>query len=149
MRYLAIDLGDRRTGVAVGDDATRLVTPMAVLEAPRGPALDTAIDAAILEHRPDALVIGLPINMDGTEGNRAKITRAFGSALADRTDLPIHYQDERLTSEAANQRLARSGRTHKQKKAVRDAIAAAEILTDFLTTNLGTNPGTSPATSDG
>ena len=132
MRYLALDLGDRRTGIAVGDDATRLVTPTSVLETPRGPALDDAVAAVITEHQPDALVIGLPLNMDGTEGDRAKISRVFGTALGARTGLPIHYQDERLTSDAADQRLARSGRTHKQKKAVRDALAAAVILSDFL-----------------
>ena len=142
MRYFAIDLGDRRTGVAVGDDATGLVTPAAVLEAPRGPALLDAVAAVIGEHRPDAIVIGLPLNMDGTEGDRAKISRVFGDALAGRTGLPVHYQDERLTSDAADRRLARSGRTHKQKKAVRDAIAAAEILGDFLAARAdGPTPG--------
>ncbi len=132
MRYLALDLGDRRTGVAVGDDATGLVTPTTVLEVPRGPARDDAVAGVVAEHRPDAIVVGLPLNMDGTEGDRAAISRAFGDALAARLGIRVHFQDERLTSEAANQRLAGSGRTHKQKKAVRDAIAAAEILADFL-----------------
>ena len=131
-RYLAIDLGDRRTGVAVGDDGTCLVTPLSVLEVPRGPALDEAIARVVDEHAPDAIVVGLPLHMDGTEGDRAKISRAFGEGLAARTGVPVHYQDERLTSDAAETRLAQSGRTHKQKKAVRDAIAAAVILADFL-----------------
>jgi putative Holliday junction resolvase len=132
MRYLAIDLGDKRTGLAVGDDESGLVTPLAVIELPCGERLIEAIQGQIYEHGPDAIVIGLPLNMDGTEGNRAKLVRAFGRDLAERTNLPIHYQDERLTSYAADQHMARSGRTHKQKKQRRDALAAAEILRDFF-----------------
>ena len=132
MRYLAIDLGDKRTGLAVGDDETGLATPAATLPVTLGPALVEAIVRMIRDHEVDTLVLGLPLNADGSEGPRAKRTRQFGVSLQDATDMPIHYQDERLTTYAANQRLARTGRTHKQKKAARDAIAAAEILQDFL-----------------
>lgn len=132
MRYLAIDLGDKRTGLAVGDRETGVVSPLTVLEIPKGPRLLQAIMKAIDEHRPSALVLGLPLNMDGSEGSRAKIVRTFGEELMKETGLAVHHQDERLTSYAANQTMARSGRTHKQKKAVRDALAAAEILRDYL-----------------
>ena len=115
-RYLAVDLGDKRTGIATGDDATTLVSPLTVLEIPRG----------------DALADALPLHMDGTEGDRVRVARAFGAALATRIDVAIHYQDERLTSHAADRQMAQSGRTHKQKKAIRDALAAAEILRDYL-----------------
>jgi putative Holliday junction resolvase len=86
----------------------------------------------IREHDADTLVLGLPLNADGSEGPRAKLTRQFGVLLQNATELPLHYQDERLTTYAADQRLAGTGRTHRQKKAARDAIAAAEILQDFL-----------------
>lgn len=132
MRYLAIDLGDRRTGLAGGDDETRLVQPLRVLETPFGDALREALLDAIARDGPDALVIGLPINMDGTEGDRAKRTRTFGDALGTACGLAVHYQDERLTSHAAEAHLDRSGRTHAQKRRLRDALAAAEILRDFL-----------------
>ncbi len=132
MRYLAIDLGDKRTGLAVGDDETALATPAATVPVARGPALIDAILRMIREHEVDALVLGLPLNADGSEGPRAKLTRRFGVSLQEATDVPMYYQDERLTTYAANQRLAGTGRTHKQKKAARDAIAAAEILQDFL-----------------
>lgn len=132
MRYLAIDLGDKRTGLAVGDDETGLVTPAASLPVAPGPALIDAIVRMIGEHDTDTLVLGLPLNMDGSEGPRAKRTRMFGVKLQDSTDVPIYYQDERLTSYAADKQMAGSGRTHKQKKAARDALAAAEILQDFL-----------------
>jgi len=132
MRYLAIDLGDKRTGLAAGDDQTGLVSPVAAIEIRRGHALIDAVLKQIHEQEPDAIVIGLPLNMDGTEGDRARIARAFGETLAQRCPLPIHYQDERLTSFAADERMAGTGRTHQQKKELRDALAAAEILRDFF-----------------
>lgn len=134
MRYLAIDLGDKRTGFAVGDDFTRMASPVGMAELPVGPRLIEAIAQVIREHEPGAIVIGLPLNMDGTEGDAAKRVRAFGEQLAATIGLPVHVQDERLTSYAADQRMAQTGRTHKQKKQIRDAIAAAEILRDFLDT---------------
>lgn len=138
MRYLAIDLGDKRTGLAVGDVETGFITPLEVIQRSRTSQhaeLLRAIHSAIDEHGPDGLVIGLPLNMDGTEGDRAKIVRDFAVDLVQSTGLTVHFQDERLTSFAAEKHLDRSGRTHKQKKHLRDALAAAEILRDFLASN--------------
>jgi putative Holliday junction resolvase len=70
--------------------------------------------------------------MDGTEGPAARSARDFARQIAERSGRPIHWQDERLTSDAAEDHLDGSGRTHKQKKQIRDALAAAEILRDFL-----------------
>ena len=137
MRYLAVDLGAKRTGIAAGDDVTRLVQPVEVLQVPRGPALMAALAKAVDRHGPDALVLGIPINMDGTEGAAAKDVRAFAAELAACTGLPVHLQDERLTSFEADARMAQSGRTHKQKKELRDALAAAAILEDWLDAKQG------------
>ena len=132
MRFLAIDLGDKRTGLALGDDITRLVSPVKVLDVPRGPLLLEALVKAVDEQRPDAVVIGLPINMDGTEGPAAKSTREFADQIRPLIKVAIHFQDERLTSYAAEQHLNQSGRTHNEKKQLRDALAACEVLKDFL-----------------
>jgi len=132
MRYLGIDLGDKRTGLALGDDETGLIAPLDVIAARRGESLLAALLEAIDQQRPAAIVIGLPINMDGTEGPAAKTSREFGELLHHRSGLPVIYQDERLTSYAADQHMAQTGRTHKQKKQLRDALAAAEILRDFF-----------------
>jgi putative Holliday junction resolvase len=132
MRYLCIDLGDKRTGLAVGDDETKFIAPIEVLHVSRGPRLVEALVQRITMHDPQALVIGLPLNMDGSEGPAAKSVREFGATLSAQCGLPTHYQDERLTSHAAEQHLNQSGRTRKQKKELRDALAAAEILKDFL-----------------
>lgn len=132
MRYLAIDLGDKRTGLAIGDDEMRMPTPLKTINQPRGDALLDALIKDIKEQAPDELVMGLPLNMDGTDSKQAQITREFGELLQGRCDIKINYQDERLTSFAADQHMAQSGKTHKQKKQIRDALAAAEILSDFL-----------------
>ena len=131
MRYLAIDLGGKRTGLAVGDDLTLIATPIEVLEMPPGPRLVEAIRAAIREHGPDELVLGLPLNMDGTSGPAAEGARAFAADLAAATGLEVRLHDERLSSEAAEADLA--GRfTRKGKKRRLDAVAAAQILESFL-----------------
>ena len=132
MRFLCIDLGEKRTGVAVGDDETGVVSPVDSLEVPPGPRLLASIVEAIEAHGPDAVVVGLPLNMDGTEGPPATRARDFGRKLEARTECPVHFQDERLTTYAADQRMAGTGRTRGRKKELRDALAAAEILRDFL-----------------
>ena len=147
MRYLAIDLGDKRTGLAVGDADTRLVGPVGVIEVSiehgAGEALLTAIVAATAEHlgpppkQPGGashaeLVVGLPLNMDGSEGARARIVREFAARIAARTGYAVRFQDERLSTADADWSMARRGLTHKQKKGRRDALAAAAILNDFL-----------------
>lgn len=134
MRYLAIDLGDRRTGLASGDDESGIVSAVGVIELPMKPG-DALLDAllkAASEHEPDELVVGLPYNMDGSEGSRAKLVRVFVERLIAQVNLPVRYQDERLTSVQADWEMARSGMTHKQKKQKRDALAAAAILRDYL-----------------
>ncbi len=139
VRFLCIDLGDKRTGLALGDRVTGLVSPAGVIETPiaerAGEALLDAIAAAIDEQVGKSaceLVVGLPLNMDGTEGPRAKIVRAFAARIAARTGRAVRFQDERLTSADADWSMARSGMTHKEKKKRRDALAAAAILRDFL-----------------
>ena len=132
MRFLAIDLGDRRTGLAVGDDELCLAHPVKVLEIPIGTRLVEAIANTIREHAIEGLVMGLPLNMDGTKGKRAELTLKFGKCVEDATGITIHFQDERLTSAAAEEQLSGSGKTHKQKMKMRDALAATEILKDFL-----------------
>jgi putative Holliday junction resolvase len=137
-RYLSIDLGDKRTGIAVGDDVTRLVSPVGLIELPidrdGGNALLDAIAGACEEHlnRGDELVVGLPINMDGTEGPRALLVRQWVVRIAERTGRKVHACDERETSEEADEQMARTGLTHGQKKQRRDALAAAAILRRFL-----------------
>ncbi|MCC6951044.1 MAG: Holliday junction resolvase RuvX [Phycisphaerales bacterium] len=145
VRYVCLDLGGKRTGVAVGDTITRVVTPVNVLDVPSdaqggGPAGSEylgSLAAAVREHlgdppAPGEIVLGLPLNMDGSEGPGAKAVRALGARLAALAGRVVHFQDERLTSVDADWAMARSGLTHGQKKKRRDALAAAAILRDFV-----------------
>lgn len=142
MRYLGIDLGDKRTGLALGDSELRIATPIAVLHIPilqqDGGSLLAGLAAAAVEQLGNArtglgeLVLGFPLNMDGTEGPRAAATRIFADKLAVQTGRVVHLHDERLTSAAADWSMAMTGLTHKQKKERRDALAAAAMLQSFL-----------------
>ena len=132
MRYLAIDLGGKRTGLASGDDITGIVTPLEVVTAAKPEHRLQQIQRILDREGPDAIVVGLPLNMDGTAGPAAAAVRSFGDTLRERTGIDVRFHDERLTSHAADQAMARSGLTHGGKKARRDAVAAAVILKDFL-----------------
>ncbi|MEX0885504.1 MAG: Holliday junction resolvase RuvX [Phycisphaeraceae bacterium] len=132
MRYLAIDLGQKRTGLAVGDDVTRVASPAGVIETADADERLRQIERAVSDHGPHALVVGLPINMDGSVGPAGERVQAFAAELERRLNLPVHLVDERLTSAAADEQMARTGLTHKGKKRRRDALAAAVILRDFL-----------------
>src|SRR5690606_34893250 len=91
-----------------------------------------ALTALVHEHAAEALVLGLPLNMDGTLGPAAEKTQAFAETLLEATGLDVYLVDERLSSAAADEAMARSGLTHGQKKARRDALAAAAILRAYF-----------------
>ena len=131
-RFLALDLGDRRTGLALGDSLTNIVSPIGTINAAKGPTLLAALKKVIEENAPDEIVIGLPLNMDDSEGAASKAVREFALQISQITNKPIHLHDERLTTFEADSRMAQSGRTHAEKKALRDSLAAAAILEDFL-----------------
>jgi len=138
VRLFCIDLGDRRTGLALGDTITRLATPAGVIETPirveSGEALLADIEHAWRTKAGiDAgLVIGLPLHADGSESPRSRLVRDMARRLGQRTDREVILHDERRSTIAADQRMARSGLTHAQKKRRRDAIAAAAILQAYL-----------------
>lgn len=132
MRYLAIDPGDKRTGLAVGDDQTRIASPAGLIETSNLEERLRQIGQAIEKHSPDALVVGLPLNMDGTEGDAARKARALAEQITQRFRLPVHLVDERLSSHVAEDQLREIAVTRKHKKLRRDALAAATILRDFL-----------------
>ncbi len=129
-RLLAIDLGDRRTGVAIGDEGTGTAMPLEVLHIPKGEALQEALLKLIKAHAPDAIIVGLPLNMDDSEGPRATDARAFGSALARCCDCKIHMHDERLTTFEADDRMR--GTSRREKKSRSDAVAACVLLESFF-----------------
>jgi putative Holliday junction resolvase len=132
MRYLAIDLGNKRTGLAVGDDVTCICSSLDVIETSSESERWRRLNQIVVDEAPDALVVGWPVNMDGSVGPAAKSAEQFARTAEERFDLPVHLQDERLTSFAADEAMSRSGLTHAQKKARRDALAAAALLRAFF-----------------
>ena len=121
MRYLALDVGDRRIGLAVGDDAHGLSRPLRTLVR-RSVIKDLAeIERIAHAEAVDALVIGLPLTLGGAEGHQAERVRRFATA-SEKLGLPVRLYDERHTSTEAELRGARD----------RDAGAATILLEDFL-----------------
>ena len=135
---LGIDLGERRIGVAVGDTESGSVIPLLTLR--RGTAVQdaSALARVIAERRAQELVVGLPLHVDGSESEQSRRTRAWVADLEALIGVPIHWQDERLTSQLAESRLGRaprgrsggapSSRARQARRARIDREAAADIL---------------------
>ena len=132
MRYLAIDHGQKRTGLAISDASETLVSPYAVIETTNQQELVRRITEIIRTEEVEAVVLGLPLNMDDTEGPRAKKVRQFGLVLQTQTDCLIILHDERLSSYEADFLSEELNLTRKKKKKRLDAIAAAAILRSFI-----------------
>ncbi len=133
MRYLALDVGERRIGVALSDETATLATGLDTLtrvgsaEGRRRPS-----PRWCAEHGPAAVVVGLPLNMDGTAGAQAEKVRAFVDGLKRRITVPIVERDERLTTVEAHEILRKSGVAWRQRGALLDKVSAVVILQEFL-----------------
>lgn len=130
MRYLAIDYGTKRTGLAICDAAETIASPLTVLHGQK--ELLNKITEIVKTENVDAIVLGLPLNMNGTESSQTKLALNFAEQLKGHLSVPIHLQDERLSSFGAEERLAPANFTRGKRKKRIDAIAAAEILEAFL-----------------
>lgn len=125
---LALDVGERRVGVAAANTLARL--PRAVTTLDRGEGFWDKLDALLLTEAAELLVVGLPRNLDGDDTDQTRLTRAFMEELKQHTDLPIVAQDEALTSHKAKKELDARGKAY--KKSDIDALAAVYILEDYL-----------------
>jgi putative Holliday junction resolvase len=131
MRYLAIDYGTRHTGLAICDSSETIVSPLTVIEGKK--ELPKKIADIVQRENVGAVVLGLPLNMDNSEGAQARLVRKFAEHLKKYLKLPIHYADERLSSFGAEEKMASVEQVRGKKITKRiDAIAAAEILLTFL-----------------
>ena len=130
MRILGLDFGSKTVGVAVSDGL--LLTAQGVETIERKDESKLRKTCARIEELIAEYVLGLPKNMNNTEGERVEKTKAFGEMLERRTGLPVHYWDERLTTVAAEQILMESGVRRENRKAVIDKVAAGLILQGYL-----------------
>ena len=133
MRIMAIDYGDAHTGVAVSD-ATGLLAGLAKTVDSRDPDVVAAeIHKIAQAYQVEELVLGHPINMDGTRGPRSEKARTLAALLEEATSLPVILWDERRTTIDAHHILFQNGKNGKQRKKTVDAVAAALILEGYLT----------------
>ncbi|MCI8739024.1 MAG: Holliday junction resolvase RuvX [Oscillibacter sp.] len=133
MRIMAIDYGDAHTGIAVSDPTGLLAGFTTTVDAYRPEAVAERIAVLAEEHGAEELVLGHPVNMNGTLGPRSEKAHAMKALLEERTGLPVILWDERRTTIDAHQILMNNGKNAKKRKKTVDAVAAALILEGYLT----------------
>ena len=132
MKILAVDFGDARTGIAVCDKHEMLASPVCVVFERKADECAKKVAKIISEQKADEIIIGLPLNMDGTKGDRAKLCEDFSSTLSKLTDIPIKMWDERQTTVLAHNYLNQTNTRGKKRKEIVDAVAAVIILENYL-----------------
>lgn len=132
MKILAVDLGKARTGLAICDEGELLASPAGVLNEYNREKLAQQIAQKVQELQAGQIVLGLPRNMDGTEGESAQSARTFAEQLKALVTVPVKFQDERGTTITAHGYLNDTNTRGKKRKAVVDAVAATIILENHL-----------------
>ncbi len=132
MIILAVDLGKARTGLAICDKGEMLASPLGMIESKDLDYVASKIAEYVKERRAEMLVIGLPKNMDGSEGESAQNARAFADKLQQLCNLPVAMQDERGTTITAHNFLNTTDTRGKKRKRVVDTVAATIILENYL-----------------
>lgn len=127
-----LDFGEKTIGVAVSDSFRSIATPLTTIRRTKFSADAAALLDIVAARRLGGLILGLPLNMDGSEGPRVQSTRAFARNLARLTDLPIAFWDERLSTVAAERALIEADTSRKRRKEVIDHVAAGYILQGAL-----------------
>jgi putative Holliday junction resolvase len=131
-RLIALDLGTRRVGVAVSDEMRASVRPLPALRRTSWKNLVASVAQLVRDFDAAAVVLGLPLRLDGTEGDAATETRRLARNLELSLGVPVHLQDERLTSRAAEETLRDEGASRTEIAARVDSEAAALFLRDFI-----------------
>jgi putative Holliday junction resolvase len=138
-RLLAVDWGEKRIGLALSDESQRLAQPLTTLTRragkrfPMPPLLE-----AVRRHEVVGVVVGLPLEPEGTEGPAARAARALAADIARRTTLPVDLWDERLTTARALRTVREMGGTTRDRKSDVDALAASVLLQHYLDSKRGT-----------
>jgi putative holliday junction resolvase len=131
-RLLGLDLGEKTIGVALSDTLLMVATPMTTLKRGKFGADAARLDSIISEQGVGALVVGLPLNMDGSDGPSAQSARAFARNWTARSPLPVVLQDERLSTSAVTRTLLEADASRARRGEVVDKMAAAYILQGAL-----------------
>ena len=132
MRIMAIDYGDARTGVAISDATGFLAGFTTVVQSRKAEVVIEEVTKLIRDHGVEELVMGFPRNMDGTEGERTDVIRAFAELVRAETDIPIDFYDERMTTMVAYRFLGETGTFGKKRKNAVDTLSAEIILQNYI-----------------
>ena len=132
MRIMAVDYGDAHTGIAVSDPTGFITGYTDVIDMHDPVRCAGLVISAALEHDVGKIVVGRPLNMNGTAGDRVAKAEAFAALLRERIDVDVLLWDERLTSVDANRILSDAGKKRKRQKRLVDAVAASLILQSYL-----------------
>ncbi len=134
-RIMGIDFGDVRTGIAISDTSCTLASGIATLRAPSLKSLIEKIQALAIQYDIGSIVLGHPINMNGTEGPRSEKAKQFASLLTETLSLPVTLFDERCTTMTAYQILNHTNTASSKRKGIIDTLSAEIILQDYLDAN--------------
>jgi putative holliday junction resolvase len=131
-RLIGIDLGTQTIGLALSDVTRRIATPLETIRRTKFKADSARLMSLIATHGVCGLVLGFPVNMDGSEGPRCQATRAFARNINGMTDVPVLFWDERLTTAEAERMLIQADASRKRRAEVIDKLAATLILQNAL-----------------
>lgn len=140
MTVLALDLGERRIGVAGSDPLGLTGQPVGVIERSSLKEDIARIGEIVCARGASTIVVGLPLNMDGSEGPQAKRARRFASVLRRALEVEVELWDERLTTVQAERALLEADRSRAKRRLVRDGVAAALLLESYLEAHRGREP---------
>ena len=132
LRLLGLDLGEKTIGLALSDTSLSIATPMQTLKRGKFGADAAQLDMIISAQGVGGLVVGLPLNMDGTDGPSAQSARAFGRNWVNHSPLPVVFQDERLSTSAVTRTLLDADASRRRRDQVVDKMAAAYLLQGAL-----------------
>ncbi len=132
MIIMAVDYGDARTGIAICDRTELLASPVTVIKESYAPKLAAKVATLATEKKAELIVVGYPINMNGTKGPRAEKCQAFAELLQQESGVTTVLRDERLTTVEAHKALNATNTRGRARKETVDAVAATLILEDYL-----------------
>lgn len=132
MRIMALDIGEKRVGVAISDPAGRVASPVCVLPAAEVAAHAKSFVRVLDDWEPELLLCGIPLTLSGEEGPQAQRVRTFANQIAQASNLPLEFADERLSSAAAKRSLREAGMTEAKMRGKIDMIAASLFLQAWL-----------------
>lgn len=132
MRVLALDIGEKRVGIAAGDTDAKIAIPISVLNASDVLDHGKAFKNLVEDNEPELLLVGLPLSLSGEENQQTQQVRHCAQSIATKLDLPLAFQDERLSSIEAKRYLREAGCTEKEMRGKIDKIAASLILQAYF-----------------